>query len=168
VAECWNNVYKKQNHGFTYSLFPARRNPACTLSAGRGGTGGHLTDQKVIFEARPVISYGINYNGTKFTDLTYKEDMEQPEWYWVPAIGVCGMTFVSGDRYPNWKGDILSGSLAFEYLSRLKMEGDKVVAEEKLLKNAGRLRDVKMGNDGFIYITVEDPGYVLRLLPVME
>lgn len=113
----------------------------------------------------PVISYGINYNGTKFTDLTHKEGMEQPEWYWVPAIGVCGMTFVSGDRYPAWEGDLLSGSLAFEYLSRLKMEGDKVIGEEKLLKNIGRLRDVKMGNDGYIYITVENPGYVLRLMP---
>lgn len=114
----------------------------------------------------PVISYGINYNGTKFTDLTEKEGMEQPEHYWVPSIGVCGMTFVSGDRYPNWKGDILNGSLRFQYISRLKMEDGKIVGEEKLLKNIGRLRDVKMGNDGFIYFTVEDPGLVLRIVPV--
>ncbi len=114
----------------------------------------------------PVISYGINYNGTKFTDLTAKEGMEQPEWYWVPSIGVCGMTFVSGDRYPAWKGDLLSGSLRYQYLSRLKMDGDRIVGEERLLKNIGRLRDVKMGLDGYIYLTVEDPGYVLRLVPV--
>lgn len=112
----------------------------------------------------PVISYGINYNGTKFTDLTKKEGMEQPELYWVPSIGVCGMTFISGDRYPAWKGDLLSGSLRFQYLARLKMDGDKIVGEEKLLKNIGRLRDVKMGNDGFIYFSV-DEGAVLRIVP---
>jgi len=113
----------------------------------------------------PVISYGINYNGTKFTDLTAAEGMEQPEWYWVPSIGVCGMTFVSGDRYPAWEGDLLSGSLRYQYLSRLSMKEGEVVGEERLLKNIGRLRDVKMGRDGYIYLAVEDPGYVLRLVP---
>ena len=113
----------------------------------------------------PVISYGINYNGTRFTDITEKEGMEQPERYWVPAIGICGMTFVSGDRYPAWKGDLLCGSLAFKYLARLKMDGDDIVREEKLLKNIGRLRDVKMGRDGYIYLAVEDPGRVLRIVP---
>ncbi len=113
----------------------------------------------------PVISYGINYNGTKFTDLTKKEGMEQPEHYWVPSIGVCGMTFVSGDRYPAWRGDILSGSLRFQYLSRIKMKNGQITGEEKLLKNIGRLRDVKMGNDGYIYFTV-DEGAVMRILPV--
>ncbi len=113
----------------------------------------------------PVISYGINYNGTTFTDLTEKEGMEQPELYWVPSIGACGLTFVNSDKYPNWDGDLLAGSLRFQYLARLKMEDGKIVGEEKLLKKIGRLRDVKMGNDGYIYITVEDPGYVFRLLP---
>ena len=114
----------------------------------------------------PVISYGINYNGTKFTDLTEKEGMEQPVHYWVPSIGACGMAFVSGDKYPNWKGDLLAGSLSFSYLARMKMEGDEIVGEEKLLKNIGRLRDVKMGNDGYIYFTAEDPGRVFRIVPL--
>lgn len=121
--------------------------------------------QKGLNYGWPVISYGINYNGTKFTDLTEKEGMEQPDHYWVPSIGVCGMTFVSGDRYPAWKGDLLNGSLRFDYISRLKMENGKVVKEEKLLKKVGRLRDVKMGNDGYIYFTVEDPGRVFRIVP---
>lgn len=114
----------------------------------------------------PVISYGINYSGSKFTDLTAKDGMVQPEKYWVPSIAPCGMTFVTGERYPNWKGDILSGSLSFRFLSRLKMDNGKVVKEERLLQKIGRLRDVKMGKDGYIYIAVEDPGAVFRLVPV--
>mgnify|MGYP005666328365 CR=1 FL=1 len=113
----------------------------------------------------PVISYGINYNGTIFTDHTEQEGMEQPEHYWVPSIGTCGLTFINSDQYPNWDGDLLAGSLRFQYLARLKMEDGKIVGEEKLLKKIGRLRDVKMGHDGYIYFTVEDPGYVLRILP---
>lgn len=114
----------------------------------------------------PIISYGINYSGTKFTDITAKDNMEQPIKYWVPSIAPCGMTFVTGNRYPNWKGDILSGSLSFRFLSRLKMDGEKVLKEERLLNKIGRLRDVKMGKDGYIYIAVQDPGFVFRLMPI--
>lgn len=114
----------------------------------------------------PIISYGINYSGSKFTNLTEKEGMEQPLHYWVPSIGVCGLAVVTSNQYPNWKGDILSGSLRFDYLSRLKIENGKVIGEEKLLKNVGRLRDVKMGLDGLIYFTTEDPGTVFRIVPV--
>lgn len=114
----------------------------------------------------PVISYGINYDGTKFTDITEKEDMAQPQSYWVPSIGASGLTFITGDRYPAWKGNLLAGSLRFQYLARLTIEGDKIIKEEKLLKNIGRLRDVKLGKDGYIYIAVEDPGRVFRIVPV--
>jgi len=114
----------------------------------------------------PVISYGINYTGTKFTELTAQEGMEQPLHYWVPAIGVCGMTIVGGDRYPSWKGDVLSGSLAFEYLHRTQMEGEQVVGQEKLLPNIGRVRCITQGPDGYLYLSKEDPGYLLRLMPV--
>jgi glucose/arabinose dehydrogenase len=116
----------------------------------------------------PVISYGINYNGTPFTDLTAKEGMEQPLHYWVPAIGVCGLAIVGGDRYPAWQGDILSGSLAFQYLHRTKMDHGQVVGQEKLLVNLGRVRNLDLGPDGYIYLTKEDPGYVLRLMPVAQ
>ena len=113
----------------------------------------------------PIISYGINYVGTKFTELTEEENMLQPKKYWVPSIAPCGMTFVSGDKYPNWKNDILSGSLRFNFLSRLKMNGDEVVKEEILLKGIGRMRAVEMGNDGLIYIAIENPGMIVRLIP---
>ncbi|WP_299702352.1 PQQ-dependent sugar dehydrogenase [uncultured Pontibacter sp.] len=114
----------------------------------------------------PVISYGINYNGTVLTELTKKEGMEQPLWYWVPSIGPSGMAFVTGNRYKGWEGDLLVGSLRFQFLSKLKMDGNKIVSEEKLLKNIGRLRDVKMGPDGYIYVAVESPGTIYRVVPV--
>ncbi len=114
----------------------------------------------------PVISYGINYNGTTFTDKTEAEGMEQPEWYWVPSIAPCGMDFVEGNRYPGWEGSLLTGSLRFRHLSRCRLEGDKVVEEEITLGNIGRVRNVAMGPDGYIYVAVENPGYIFRLIPV--
>ena len=113
----------------------------------------------------PVISYGINYSGTKFTDITHKEGMEQPEHYWDPSIGVCGLDFVYSWQYPEWQGNALAGSLRFEYLARLVFENGQIVREEKLLEDIGRLRDVKMGKDGYVYVTVEEPGRVLRIIP---
>lgn len=114
----------------------------------------------------PVISYGINYDGTTFTTDTEKEGMEQPQHYWVPSIGACGMTFIKSDKYPGWENQLLVGSLRFKYLNLCKLEGDQVVTEEKLLKNIGRLRSVEVGPDGYIYVGVEGPGTVYRLLPV--
>lgn len=114
----------------------------------------------------PVISYGINYNDTKFTDKTHQAGMEQPVHYWIPSIGACGLTLVTGDKYPAWKGDLLAGSLSFGYIERLDMENGKVTKIEKLLKNIGRLRDVKVGPDGYIYFSKEEPGMVLRIMPI--
>lgn len=114
----------------------------------------------------PVISYGINYNGTTFTNLTAKEGMEQPLTYWVPSIAPCGMTFVKGNRYPSWSGSLLVGSLRFKYLNLCKIENNKVVSQELLMKNIGRVRNVEIGKDGYIYVAVEDPGFVYRLMPI--
>ena len=114
----------------------------------------------------PVISYGINYDGKAFTNLTEKEGMEQPEIYWIPSIAPSGMTFVTSDKYPNWKGDLVAGSLRFKYLNRCIVKDGKIVGEEKLLPNSGRMRSVVMGQDGFMYIGVEDPGMVVRVVPL--
>ena len=114
----------------------------------------------------PVISYGINYDGTTFTNLLEKEGMEQPVHYWVPSIAPCGMAVVTSDKYPKWKGDILIGSLRFNYLNRCIMDGNKVVGEENLMKNIGRLRNVIQGADGYIYFSVENPGYVFKIVPM--
>ncbi len=111
----------------------------------------------------PVISYGINYDGTEFTDLTKKEGMEQPVNYWVPSIAPCGTEWVSSEKYGDLKGDILVGSLSFSYLNRCVMEENKVIKEEKLLDGVGRVRVIKQGPDGFVYVGVENRG-VLRLV----
>jgi len=114
----------------------------------------------------PVISYGINYDGTILTPLTEKEGMEQPVFYWTPSIGPCGMTFVTGDRYPGWKNNIFLGSLPLKHLERVVMKDNAVLHREQLLKEIGRVRNVVMGPDGYIYFAIETPGKILRLMPV--
>ncbi|MBC6993613.1 PQQ-dependent sugar dehydrogenase [Neolewinella lacunae] len=108
----------------------------------------------------PVISYGINYNGTQFTDKVAQDGMEQPLHYWVPSIAPSGMAFVTGDRYPGWKGDLLVGSLKFMRLQHVQLNGKEVVGEQKLINNLGRVRDVRMGPDDYIYASVEGEGIV--------
>ena len=115
----------------------------------------------------PVITYGINYDGRIMSKISAAPGMEQPLTYWIPSIAPSGMAFVQGNKYPQWKGNLLVGSLRFKYLSRCILKGTKVVKQEMLLKNIGRLRDVRMGPDGYIYIAVED-GYVFRLIPVTK
>jgi glucose/arabinose dehydrogenase len=112
----------------------------------------------------PVISYGINYDSTSFTDLTEKEGMEQPFFYWVPSIAPSGMTFVSSDKYPDWKGDLLVGSLKFNYLERLIIKNNEVIKREKLLEGIGRVRNVREGTDGYIYVGVEGKG-IIKIIP---
>ena len=114
----------------------------------------------------PVISYGINYDGKPITNISKKEGMEQPMTYWVPSIAPSGLAFVSGNKYPAWKGSILVGSLRFNYIDRCIMQGNKVVGHEKLMMNIGRTRNVEMGRDGFIYVGIEGPGTVFRVRPM--
>jgi glucose/arabinose dehydrogenase len=112
----------------------------------------------------PVITYGINYSGTPITDKTEMEGMEQPIHYWVPSIAPSGMAFITSDKYRGYKGSVLVGSLAFQYLERLELDGSKVMKREKLLENLGRVRDVKQGPDGLIYVAIEGKG-IYRLDP---
>ena len=120
--------------------------------------------QKGVNYGWPVITYGINYSGTPITDITQKEGMAQPVHYWVPSIGPSGMAFVTSDKYPDWKGNILVGSLAFQYLERLELDGNKVTYREKLMEDIGRVRNVLQGPDGFIYVAVEGKG-IYKLVP---
>lgn len=114
----------------------------------------------------PVISYGINYDGTTFTNKTTQEGMEQPLIYWLPSIAPCGMSFVKGDRYPAWKGQLLVGSLRFKYLNLCTIENNQIVKQEFLMQNMGRVRNVEMGRDGYIYVAVEEPGYIFKITPL--
>jgi glucose/arabinose dehydrogenase len=117
----------------------------------------------------PVITYGENYGGGKIGDgITRKEGLEQPLHYWAPSIAPSGMAFLTSDRYgAGWKGNLFVGSLKFGYLDRIELKGGKVAAEHKLLQDDGaRIRDVKQGPDGLLYVlTDESDGKLLRLLP---
>jgi glucose/arabinose dehydrogenase len=106
----------------------------------------------------PIISYGVNYSGSTFTERTAQEGMEQPIHYWTPSIAPCGMTFVTGNIYPDWKGHLLVGSLKFNYVELLKFQNEKVITRDKILEDIGRVRNVKQGPDGYIYIAVESDG----------
>jgi glucose/arabinose dehydrogenase len=115
----------------------------------------------------PKITYGIDYSGEIISELTHAEGMEQPIVYWDPSIAPSGMAFYVGDRFPEWNGDLFVGSLVLTHLRRLEMDGDKVLSQEVLLKGMARIRDVRNGPDGYLYIlTDEKDGKVLRLEPV--
>jgi glucose/arabinose dehydrogenase len=117
----------------------------------------------------PVITYGVNYGlGTRIGEGTAKPGMAQPVHYWVPtSIAPSGMAFYEGDRFPRWKGDLFIGALRERMLVRLRLDGEKVVREEHLLRDTvGRIRDVRAGPDGLLYLlTDESNGSLVRLEP---
>ena len=116
----------------------------------------------------PVITYGVNYGiGTKIGEGTHKDGMSQPVYYWVPSIATSSVLFYSGEKFPNWKGNAFVSSLKFGQLARLEMTDNKVIKEERLINGAvGRIREVKEGPDGFLYILIDDPnGKLLRIKP---
>lgn len=117
----------------------------------------------------PVITYGENYGGGQIGEgITSKPGLEQPLHYWKPSIAPSGMAFVNSDRYgQDWRGSLLVGSLKFRYVARVVLDGDRVVREEKVLPDLGqRVRDVRQGPDGFIYLLTDDrDGQLLRLRP---
>lgn len=118
----------------------------------------------------PVIGYGVQYGGSVIHKSSEREGMEQPVHYWVPSIATSGLLIYTGDKFPAWRGNIFVGGLAGQQLARLTMDGRRVVAEETLLRGLGRVRDVRQGPDGYIYLAIDDrPGGltpVVRLEPV--
>ncbi len=117
----------------------------------------------------PVITYGVNYGfGTKIGEGTHKAGMEQPLYKWVPSIAPSGMAFYEGDKFPNWRGNLLIGALRDQMLVRMELDGETVTREERLIRNAiGRIRDVRVGPDGYVYLlTDESNGVLARLEPV--
>ncbi|WP_026838958.1 PQQ-dependent sugar dehydrogenase [Gillisia sp. JM1] len=108
----------------------------------------------------PVVTYGQNYSGTSITSESSRPDMEGPIYYWIPSIAPSGMVYITSDKYPHLKNNLLIGSLKFQYLELDILEDEKVVKRERLLEGIGRVRDVKQGPDGFIYVAVEGLGIV--------
>ncbi len=117
----------------------------------------------------PVIGYGVNYGGATIHESTSREGMEQPVHYWVPSIATSGLLIYAGDRFPGWKGNLFVGGLAGAQLARLTMDGNTVAAEETLLQGVGRIRDIRQGPDGLIYLAIDADGgpmSIVRLEPV--
>lgn len=117
----------------------------------------------------PLIGYGIDYSGEKMHASAVKDGMEQPTYFWAPSIAPSGMAFYTGSA-PEWAGNLFVGALAGQHLSRLVLDGERVVGEEKLLVGLReRIRDVRMGPDGAIYLLTDDPqGKVLRVTPKVK
>jgi glucose/arabinose dehydrogenase len=116
----------------------------------------------------PVITYGVNYGiGTAIGEGTAKPGMEQPLYYWVPSIAPSGMAFYDGDPFPAWRGNLFIGGLKFRQLVRLELNGEQVTAEERMLSGElGRIRDVRQGPDGLLYLLTDaDSGQLIRLRP---
>ena len=117
----------------------------------------------------PVITYGREYvSGFKIGEGTHKAGMAQPIHYWVPSIAPSGMAFYTGDKFPRWRGNLFVGALRDQLLVRLRLDGDRVVSEERMLQGVlGRIRDVRTGPDGYLYLlTDSDDGVLARLEPV--
>jgi aldose sugar dehydrogenase len=113
----------------------------------------------------PVITYGIDYDGKAISDISEKEGMEQPVWYWKPSIGTCGMTLVTSDKYPGWKGNALVGGLALTHIARIELANGKYVKYEKLLDGIGRVRAIEQSPDGFLYAAIQGPGMIVKIVP---
>ncbi|HET9568118.1 MAG TPA: PQQ-dependent sugar dehydrogenase [Vicinamibacterales bacterium] len=119
----------------------------------------------------PVIGYGVNYQtGLAIHSGTHRQGMEQPIRIWVPSIGISGLMIYNGDRFPQWRGNLFIGGMAGQQLSRLTLNGQRVINEETLVPQRGRIRDIRQGPDGYIYLVTDDrdgkPTPVLRVEPV--
>lgn len=116
----------------------------------------------------PVISYGIDYDGSIITDKTEAPGMAQPVIHWTPSIAPCGMAFYNGDKFPDWRGDLFVGALAGAHLRRLDVEGQEIIEQEVLLTDLEeRIRDVRAGPDGYLYILTDShDGKLIRLEPL--
>ncbi|WP_203291690.1 PQQ-dependent sugar dehydrogenase [Maricaulis parjimensis] len=104
----------------------------------------------------PVISYGINYDGTPVSDATHADGMEQPIWFWDPSIAPSAMTFYQGEEFPDWQGDLLVAALVAQKLVRFEVEGDRIISQEDMLTGLGeRFREVALGPDGHVYLLTD-------------
>jgi glucose/arabinose dehydrogenase len=140
-------------HPATGELFDVEHGP-------RGGDEINLV-RKSLNYGWPVITYGMNYDGTAMTDVTAKAGMEQPVTYWVPSIAPCGASFYTGDLFPKWKNQLFIATLAAQELRRVELRDGKAVAQEVIFKDLGRIRHVIGGPDGALYVLL--PERIARL-----
>jgi aldose sugar dehydrogenase len=164
IASIWSYGHRNPQgldlHPVTSELWSVEHGP-------RGGDELNLV-RKGLNYGWPIITYGMNYNGTPITALTAKEGLEQPVIHWTPSIAVCSARFYRGDKFPRWKNQLFVTALAQEELRRLVLDGHRVAEQEVIFKNIGRVRDVATGPDGLLYVALNKPDKVVRLEPVKE
>jgi glucose/arabinose dehydrogenase len=111
----------------------------------------------------PVITYGMNYNGSPISALTAQEGMEQPVVHWTPSIAVCDLELYTGEKFPRWRGNLFATALAQQELRRLVVAGGQVREQEVLFKDIGRVRAVVNGPDGCLYVALNQPDRIVRV-----
>ena len=113
----------------------------------------------------PAVTYSMEYWGPRISDETSRPGIAQPKVVWIPSKAPSGLAYYSGDRYPGWQGDLFSGALKFGQVRRIDLDADRVVGEEKLTIGA-RVRDIRQGPDGYLYVLTDEPnGRLLKILP---
>ena len=168
-----DNPFVQQGDAFATTWSYGHRNPqGLAMDAGgdlydaeHGPRGGDEVNwvRRGLNYGWPVITYGMNYDGTAMTDLTAKEGMEQPVTYWLPSIAPCGMNFYQGSLFPKWKNHLFVASLAAEELRRIELRDHRVVEQELIFKGLGRIRHVIGGPDGALYVLL--PKRIARITP---
>lgn len=113
----------------------------------------------------PVITHGMNYDGSPITELTAAPGMEQPKLHWTPSIAVAGIAFYQGDVFPRWQNRLLAGGLASEQLHLLTIEDDEVIKDEIVMRGQGRIRHVATSPDGEVFLVLNTPDKIVRLVP---
>jgi glucose/arabinose dehydrogenase len=118
----------------------------------------------------PTVAYSINYNGQPFGEIApFHEEagFDEPVYYWLPSIAICGTAFYTGEQFPQWQNDLFVAALAKQEIHRVRFDesGDQVIEDEVLLRGIGRVRDVATGPDGALWVAVERPGRILKLVP---
>ena len=113
----------------------------------------------------PAVTHGVNYSGTTISDKTSAPGMENPVVQLTPVIAASGLALYRGDQFPRWRGSLFAGGLVGQRLVRLELKGASVAKQEVLLRETGRIRDVRSFDDGFLYVVYDEPGKVVRLVP---
>lgn len=111
----------------------------------------------------PLVCYGKNYDGVAVSANPTAPGITNPTKYWDPSIAPSGLAVITSNNFKSWKGSLLTGSLKFNYVSRVTLQGDKITGEEKILEGIGRVRNIKQGPDGNIYVSVEGPGRIIKV-----
>ncbi len=161
VPSIWSYGHRNQQG---LALEPGNRALWATEHGPRGGDELN-TVEKAKNYGWPVITYGMNDNGTPITDRTAQDGMEQPMVHWTPSIAVCAIAFYTGDRFPHWRHDLLVTALGGQQVRRLEIREGRVTHQEVLMRGYGRVRDVVVGPDGLVYLAMNDPGRIVRLVP---